>query len=232
METLSETSEHSQNRKNWALEGLVRCHASDAIPSRIINETVAEQFLPRFAELIKAESPTLLDDGSLPPCVDDIKVGDLKCTAVVFLPIRSTGDNILGFLLVGINPRKAFDNDYKILMELLSRQLTTSMAVSFRHILEIFADCSCSRQSCSKKSYAVAGWLQTKRIKIRIFCRESWKYRDTKLMNWNIDSDAWPISRPLACSISIEKEVWYTPITIITSKFTYHYLSGCRILPF
>lgn len=54
--------------------------------------------------------------------------GDLRCNSIVLLPIRSTGDNILGFLLLGINPRKAYDSDYKILMELLSRQLTTSMA--------------------------------------------------------------------------------------------------------
>ncbi|PVH88192.1 hypothetical protein DL98DRAFT_228094 [Cadophora sp. DSE1049] len=29
--------------------------------------------------------------------------------AAVFLPIRSTADNLLGFLVLGLNPRKRFD---------------------------------------------------------------------------------------------------------------------------
>lgn len=131
LETLSESSEHSQNLKNWALEGLVRCSPSDAIPSRINSEIGVEEFITDFMDIIKADYPTLLEGDALPAFVKDVSIAeDLRCTSVVLLPIRSTGDNILGFLLLGVNPRKAYDSDYKILMELLSRQLSTSMAVS------------------------------------------------------------------------------------------------------
>lgn len=43
---------------------------------------------------------------------------------------RSTGQNVLGFLLIGVNPHKKYDDDYTLFIELLSRQLATSLAVS------------------------------------------------------------------------------------------------------
>jgi hypothetical protein len=134
METLSESSEQSQNLKNWVLEGSKRVPDADTIiPQRLTNETATEDFISNFGELIKAESPSLLlaKDGTLPEFLSDIPVlDDLRCESAVFLPIRSTGDTVLGFLLLGVNPRKRYDNDYRIFMELLSRQLATSMAVS------------------------------------------------------------------------------------------------------
>jgi hypothetical protein len=49
----------------------------------------------------------------------------------VFLPIKSTSDTTLGFLILGVNPMKRYDDDYRIFVELLSRQLATSIAVSY-----------------------------------------------------------------------------------------------------
>jgi hypothetical protein len=49
---------------------------------------------------------------------------------IVFLHIRSTGENVLGFLILGVNPRKQHDDDYRLSTELLSRQLATSMAAA------------------------------------------------------------------------------------------------------
>jgi hypothetical protein len=51
---------------------------------------------------------------------------------------RSTADNVLGFLLVGINPHKRYDEDYTLFIELLSRQLATAMAVST--LFSLFTD--------------------------------------------------------------------------------------------
>jgi hypothetical protein len=93
-----------------------------------------ERFLPNFYDLVKADGPTLLhkDSGSLPEFISrDIPVmnGEQTCDTAIFLPIRSTGDNVLGFLVLGLNPRKKYDDDYKVFIELLSRQLATSLAV-------------------------------------------------------------------------------------------------------
>ncbi|KAF8863038.1 putative histidine kinase M3YPp [Acephala macrosclerotiorum] len=133
-ETLSESSEQSQNLKNWALEGLVRVSGSClSILNRISTEREMEQLLPDFFDIVRSESATLLtsENGLLPDWMTkEIRVndGEHACESAVFLPIRSTTDNVLGWLLLGLNPRKQFDDDYKAFIELLSRQLATSMA--------------------------------------------------------------------------------------------------------
>lgn len=51
------------------------------------------------------------------------------CRAVVVCPIHpTTGDTILGFLVLGVNPRRPYDDDYHLFVQLLSRQLATSLA--------------------------------------------------------------------------------------------------------
>jgi hypothetical protein len=134
-ETLSESSEQSRTLGEWVLEGLVRVPESCSdIPRRITNEQTMVRFLPNFYNLVKVDGPTLLleESGTLPEFISqDIPVmnGEQTCNAAIFLPIRSTGDNVLGFLVLGLNPRKRYDDDYKVFIELVSRQLATSMAV-------------------------------------------------------------------------------------------------------
>jgi hypothetical protein len=135
-ESLSESCEQSQNLKNWVLEGLVKVPEScKSIPQRINTEQGMEAFLPNSPNLVSLDSPSLLraGNGTLPEFFSrDITVmtdGEHPCNSAIFLPIRSTADNILGFLILGVNPRKRYD-DYKVFIELLSRQLATSMAVS------------------------------------------------------------------------------------------------------
>ncbi|KAK2625550.1 hypothetical protein QTJ16_004862 [Diplocarpon rosae] len=51
------------------------------------------------------------------------------CRAAVVCPIHSTiGETILGFLVMGVNPRRPYDDDYSLFIQLLGRQLATSMA--------------------------------------------------------------------------------------------------------
>lgn len=156
-ESGSEASDNSQNR-NWILQGKIRVpDSSQGIPIAATEHSM-EQFLPTFPDLIKSESPTLLgaEAGSLPDfIIRDISAinGELERSAV-FLPIRSTGENLLGFLVLGLNPRKRFDADYKVFIELLTRQLATSLAVR----LPCQAENSCtdfwySLQFCSKKKF-------------------------------------------------------------------------------
>lgn len=45
------------------------------------------------------------------------------------VPIHpTTGESILGFLVIGVNPRRPYDDDYSLFIQLLTRQLATSMA--------------------------------------------------------------------------------------------------------
>lgn len=114
-----------------------------------------EGFVPFFRECMKTEKPSLLhvvDDlqdfespGSghpLTPPVDnnprlhasmlegiDFRGFRDACTSVVVCPIHpTTGESTLGFLVLGVNPRRPYDDDYHLFVQLLSRQLATSLA--------------------------------------------------------------------------------------------------------
>ena len=51
------------------------------------------------------------------------------CRKTIVCPIRrTTGENAMGFLVVGVNPRRPFDDDYQSFIRLLDRQLATSLA--------------------------------------------------------------------------------------------------------
>ena len=51
------------------------------------------------------------------------------CRSVVICPVHpTTGESILGFLVLGVNPRRPYDDDYALFIQLLSRQLATSLA--------------------------------------------------------------------------------------------------------
>lgn len=93
-----------------------------------------EGFAPVFREVIKTDKPVVLEVGSkdLPPSLlQDMEqrgFGD-TCRSVVICPIHpTTGEAVLGFLVMGINPRRPYDDDYSLFVQLLSRQLATSLA--------------------------------------------------------------------------------------------------------
>ena len=52
------------------------------------------------------------------------------CRTIVVFPIHPTngGDSAFGFIVLGINPRRRYDADYHLFVNLLSRQLATSLA--------------------------------------------------------------------------------------------------------
>ncbi|KAL9099088.1 MAG: hypothetical protein Q9163_005358 [Psora crenata] len=93
-----------------------------------------EYFGQVFREAIKNDRPVYLSvqDGTLDSkLLEGIQwrgFGD-RCTAAVCCPVHSTGgESTLGFLVMGINPRRPYDDDYSLFVQLLSRQLATTMA--------------------------------------------------------------------------------------------------------
>jgi hypothetical protein len=91
-------------------------------------------FAPYLREAQKTGRPVLLtvEDGTLSAdLLEGIECrgwGD-ACRAVVVCPIHpTTGESIVGFLVMGINPRRPYDDDYSLFIQLISRQLATSMA--------------------------------------------------------------------------------------------------------
>ncbi|KAH6628399.1 hypothetical protein F5144DRAFT_307280 [Chaetomium tenue] len=88
-----------------------------------------------FGEAMEALHPTLLQtiDGTLPQSLlEGLQwrgfEGD-ACRAAVVCPIRPTKeDGVMGLLLLGLNPRRPYDNDYRQFISLLSQKLATSLA--------------------------------------------------------------------------------------------------------
>ena len=87
-----------------------------------------------FREAINGDRPTFLSvaDGTLDPdFLEGIEwrgFGD-PCTAAICCPVHLTGGgSTLGFLLMGLNPRRPYDDDYSLYVQLLNRQLATAMA--------------------------------------------------------------------------------------------------------
>lgn len=121
--------------KHCYLEGTlgVPSHHPSA-PEQIDLKEGSEGFGPVFREVMKTDKPVLLDigTGDLPAeMLEGLEwrgFGD-SCRSVVVCPIHpTTGESILGFLVMGVNPRRPYDDDYSLFVQLLSRQLATSLA--------------------------------------------------------------------------------------------------------
>ena len=105
-----------------------------AAPQQLDLRAGTQFFAQVFREAIKSDQPALLrvEDGTLDlNLLEGIEwrgFGD-PCQAAVVCPIHLTGrESVLGFLVMGINPRRPYDDDYSLFVQLLSRQLATSMA--------------------------------------------------------------------------------------------------------
>ncbi|QIW97479.1 hypothetical protein AMS68_002997 [Peltaster fructicola] len=121
--------------RNCILEGSLGVpegHA--AAPETIDMRNGMEGFMPAFREVMKTDKPILLELGNkdLPDhLLEGLQLrgfGD-PVRAVVVTPIHpTTGESVLGFLVLGVNPRRPYDDDYSLFVQLLSRQLATSLA--------------------------------------------------------------------------------------------------------
>ena len=131
----SSASGSTISQRSCLLEGTIGVpdgHA--AAPQHIDLKRSREGFIPAFREAMRTREPTLLHtrDGSLPESllegIEFRGFGD-PCHEAVILPIRpTTGELVLAFLVLGINPRRPYDSGYKAFTSMLNRQLATSLA--------------------------------------------------------------------------------------------------------
>ncbi|KAL9000185.1 MAG: hypothetical protein Q9169_001087 [Polycauliona sp. 2 TL-2023] len=103
-------------------------------PARIDLRTGEHFWGPIFRQAMKNRKPLVLQtengtlDADLLQGIQWRGFGD-ECRAAVCCPIHLTsGESILGFLLMGLNPRRPYDDDYSLFVQLLCRQLSTSVA--------------------------------------------------------------------------------------------------------
>lgn len=134
-DTASHSSDSTISLKSCLLEGSIgipKGHA--ASPHKLDLKRSQDGFVPAFREAMRTREPTTLQTrhGTLPESLlEGIEwrgYGD-PCKEAIIFPVRPTnGDNVCAFLLIGINPRRAYDDEYKSFAAMLNRQLATSLA--------------------------------------------------------------------------------------------------------
>lgn len=122
-------------QKTLVLEGSLGVPAGHkAAPEEIDLNKSMQGFAPVFRSAVKSNKAVILSekDGTLDTeLLQGIEwrgYGD-PSSVVVICPIHpTTGESTLGFLVMGTNPRRPFDEDYDLFVQLLARQLATSVA--------------------------------------------------------------------------------------------------------
>lgn len=131
----SVASETSISLKTCHFEGALGVpEGHPAAPVQLDLRRSPEGFVPSFREAMRTREPTLLrvKDGTLPEALlEGIEwrgFGD-PCTEAIIFPVRpTTADNVLAFLVLGVNPRRPYDHEYKAFSTMFNRQLATSLA--------------------------------------------------------------------------------------------------------
>jgi PAS domain-containing protein len=116
------------------LEGTIGIPTGHAAASPKLDLTSSQEgFIPALKKAMRTLEPTMLSkrDNSLPaPLLKDIKCRGFEdpCKEAAVFPLRPpNGSSVFAFLLLGINPRKSIDDDYKTFITMLHRQLETSL---------------------------------------------------------------------------------------------------------
>ncbi|KAF2664426.1 aerobic respiration control sensor protein arcB [Microthyrium microscopicum] len=139
-----------------------------ATPLQLDLKRSREGFVPAFREAMRTREPTLLHikDGSLPEeLLEGIEWRGFPdpCQDAIIFPVRPTnGETVLAFLVIGMNPRRPYDETYKSFISLLNRQLATSLASTILHEEEIRRS---TAAAIEKESLSKQLALQTDRLR-------------------------------------------------------------------
>ncbi|KAF3017777.1 hypothetical protein E8E14_008411 [Neopestalotiopsis sp. 37M] len=131
----STSSSSTMSMKSCFYEGSIGIPLGHiAAPHQLDLKRSREGFIPSFREAMRTREPTLLHtrDGSLPEeLLEGIQwrgFGE-PCDKAVIFPVRPTnGETVLAFLVLGVNPRRPYDDGYRAFSSMLNRQLATSLA--------------------------------------------------------------------------------------------------------
>ena len=121
--------------------GLTDAHV--LVPETVDVESGPDYLARTFRESSELDNPAFLrvDNGSLDAAlVEGMEPRGYPdpCKAAVCFPVHATsGDKVLGYVLMGINPRRPYDDDYSLFVQILSRQLATTMASVMLFVEEI-----------------------------------------------------------------------------------------------
>jgi len=165
-----------------------------------------------------------IDAGNMPNWLESQSAGrafDEPCKSAVVIPVRLTsridakGTDVAGFMVLGTNPRRAFDDDYERYIRLWSRQMDTSAAsvvlleqevnrqrkltaqltISTRHIQE-----SEARFARFAEMSTIGMWI-TNPAGAVVFSNNAWR-EQMKFMDGNSGIESW--------KTAVAEESWRT----------------------
>ncbi|OCL02455.1 hypothetical protein AOQ84DRAFT_182167 [Glonium stellatum] len=134
-EAVPEISESFEPSRKCVLKGTLGLPFNHPIaPARLDLTSSSDGFIPYLRNAAKSRKPTLLHTDDTPFShlfSDDIQwrgYGD-PCKSLVVCPILpTTSENVLAFLIVGLNPRRPYDEDYQLFIQVMNRLFATSLA--------------------------------------------------------------------------------------------------------
>jgi PAS domain S-box-containing protein len=121
--------------KSCVLEGSICVPQGHSIsPDKFDLKQCDQAMVPAFREAMLTTEPTMLStkNGTLPKSLlqgIEWRGYEDPCREAMILPLRPTNaDNVCALLLLGINPRRAYDSEYRSFTAMLNRQIATSLA--------------------------------------------------------------------------------------------------------
>jgi signal transduction histidine kinase/CheY-like chemotaxis protein len=133
-DSASNSSSSNILSKRGTLQGTIGVPAAHPAALGKVDFQSVDGMIPHLRDAVLANAPILLrdEDGTLPEILlDGIQFGgfEIPSKEVLVIPVTSTnGENTLGILTVGLNPRRQYDHDYQTFIAMLIRQLTTTLA--------------------------------------------------------------------------------------------------------
>lgn len=143
-DSASSTARSTQIVQDCTLRGAVGVPPDITIGSTRLDLQEEEGFAPYLRQAMLAREPVTVDLTETSPAyvlVQNVNWqgwGD-PCRIAVICPVNPTSskDNILGFLILGVNPRRPYDNEYRRFILVASRLLSTSLTSIMLHDEEI-----------------------------------------------------------------------------------------------
>ncbi len=104
----------------------------EAAPVHLYLGPESEGLAQAFRDSLRTESPLVLQDGTAHSLPKNFFQGvewrgfGVPCTSALVCPIRSgSPDSLTGFLLLALNPRAPYDNDYQEFISSVTKQITS-----------------------------------------------------------------------------------------------------------
>lgn len=137
-DTSSVSSSSTIGHKQCVLEGTIAVPEHHPAAPLKIDLASHDGLAPMFRNAVQAREPTLLrtSDQSLPALFAyeiNFRGFGIPSKEALVIPIRSADrQTTVAILLIGLNPRREYDRDYRTFVAMLSRQLETSLASILR----------------------------------------------------------------------------------------------------